>query len=47
MDETVWEKPYDFNPDRFLDENGVLKRKDASMPFGLGESSVIGRENPS
>ncbi|XP_016429803.1 cytochrome P450 2U1-like [Sinocyclocheilus rhinocerous] len=35
-DPTVWENPDDFNPDRFLDEQGKLLRKDCFIPFGIG-----------
>lgn len=35
-DPTVWENPDDFNPSRFLDEQGQLLRKEYFIPFGIG-----------
>jgi len=35
-DPTVWENPDDFNPARFLDEQGKLLRKECFIPFGIG-----------
>ena len=38
MDETVWEKPEDFNPERFLDaNNGRLNSSSNFLPFGMGK----------
>lgn len=36
FDEKHWDDPYTFNPDRFIDENGVFKTATVSYPFGLG-----------
>lgn len=36
MDEKVWDDPFTFRPDRHLEENGKLKKKDLTTPFGLG-----------
>ena len=44
-DETVWEHPSVFNPDRFLDENGQFvgwRVKPGFMPFGVGTRSCPG-----
>ena len=35
-DETYWENPKEFNPQRFLDESGNFKQINAAMPFGAG-----------
>lgn len=32
----MWENPDDFNPARFLDDQGKILRKDCFIPFGLG-----------
>lgn len=43
-DPNVWEKPDDFNPSRFLDENGQLLKKETFIPFGLGNLTLfVGR----
>lgn len=36
MDEKVWDDPFTFKPERHLEENGKLKKKDLTTPFGLG-----------
>lgn len=36
-DPNVWEKPDEFQPSRFLDENGQLIKKEAFIPFGMGK----------
>ncbi|XP_051994226.1 cytochrome P450 2U1 [Xyrauchen texanus] len=43
-DPTVWEKPDDFNPTRFLDEQGKLLRKDCFIPFGIGRRVCMGEQ---
>ncbi|XP_063986988.1 methyl farnesoate epoxidase-like isoform X2 [Diachasmimorpha longicaudata] len=42
VDETCWEEPSRFNPDRFLDENGLFKRRTEFYPFGLGKRRCLG-----
>ncbi|KAL1459634.1 hypothetical protein WDU94_011598 [Cyamophila willieti] len=37
MDPDVWGDPENFRPERFLDEKGHLKKKDQTLPFGLGK----------
>ena len=39
MDPEIWEDPVAFNPDRWLDENNVLKTNPAFMPFSVGKCS--------
>jgi len=43
-DERFWEKPEQFNPYRFLDENGKLRKDllDKFYPFGIGPRRCIG-----
>ena len=37
-DAEVWEDPYEFKPERFLDEDGNLNaRSDVMVPFGIGK----------
>lgn len=35
-DPDVWGDPHVYRPERFLDENGALLKKDLSLPFGAG-----------
>ncbi|MFB2771975.1 cytochrome P450, partial [Pelatocladus sp. BLCC-F211] len=43
-DERFWEEPEQFNPYRFLDENGKLRKNllDKFYPFGIGSRRCIG-----
>ncbi|KAM9477787.1 cytochrome P450 2U1 [Clarias gariepinus] len=43
-DPTVWENPDDFNPTRFLDEQGQLLRKECFIPFGIGRRVCMGEQ---
>lgn len=36
-DPNIWEKPDEFQPSRFLDENGHLIKKESFIPFGMGK----------
>lgn len=42
VDETVWEQPFEFIPERHLEEDGQLKKKDLTTPFGLGKRVCAG-----
>ena len=37
-DEAIWPNAEKIDPDRFLDENGKIKKKDTLMPFGAGRT---------
>jgi cytochrome P450 family 33 len=37
FDEKIFPNPEQFRPERFLDENGHLKRCDQLAPFGMGK----------
>ncbi|XP_026887548.2 cytochrome P450 2U1 [Electrophorus electricus] len=43
-DPSVWENPDDFNPSRFLDEQGQLLRKEYFIPFGIGRRVCMGEQ---
>jgi len=36
VDPAFWEDPFEFKPDRWLDENNILKTNPAYMPFCVG-----------
>lgn len=42
--ESVWEKPYEFDPSRFSDENSENIRKFSFVPFGAGIRRCIGEQ---
>lgn len=43
-DTSVWDKPNEFRPERFLDESGKLcLSKDVSLPFGAGKRQCAGK----
>ncbi|KAK2176565.1 hypothetical protein NP493_655g00003 [Ridgeia piscesae] len=42
MDPEIWEDPVAFNPDRWLDENNMLKTNPAFMPFSVGRRMCLG-----
>lgn len=41
MSETLWDKPKEFNPERFL-KNGRILKPDHFLPFGAGRRSCMG-----
>ncbi|XP_042323878.1 cytochrome P450 2D14-like [Sceloporus undulatus] len=41
-DETVWEKPYEFYPEHFLDANGQFIKREAFLPFSAGRRACPG-----
>lgn len=43
-DPSVWDTPDDFNPSRFLDEQGKLMRKEYFIPFGIGRRVCMGEQ---
>ncbi|XP_077427386.1 cytochrome P450 2U1 [Vanacampus margaritifer] len=43
-DAAVWDQPDTFKPERFLDEEGKLARKECFMPFGIGRRVCMGEQ---
>ncbi|XP_077259189.1 LOW QUALITY PROTEIN: methyl farnesoate epoxidase [Temnothorax americanus] len=43
-DETYWDRPNEFRPQRFLDEQGQFCRSNYSIPFGLGKRRCLGEQ---
>ncbi|KAK2508842.1 hypothetical protein MC885_014456, partial [Smutsia gigantea] len=41
-DETVWEKPFRFHPEHFLDSQGRFVKQEAFMPFSAGRRLCLG-----
>ncbi|XP_036787235.2 cytochrome P450 2D17-like [Manis pentadactyla] len=41
-DETVWEKPFRFHPEHFLDAQGRFVKQEAFMPFSAGRRLCLG-----
>ncbi|XP_024880700.1 methyl farnesoate epoxidase-like [Temnothorax curvispinosus] len=43
-DETYWDRPDEFRPQRFLNEQGQFCRSNYSIPFGLGKRRCLGEQ---
>ncbi|KAG8519426.1 Cytochrome P450 2U1, partial [Galemys pyrenaicus] len=43
-DPAIWEKPADFDPNRFLDDQGQLIKKETFIPFGIGKRVCMGEQ---
>ncbi|XP_069087566.1 cytochrome P450 2D15-like [Pleurodeles waltl] len=43
-DESIWENPYQFYPEHFLDADGQLIKRDAFMPFSAGRRVCLGEQ---
>ncbi|XP_068828266.1 cytochrome P450 2D14-like isoform X3 [Capricornis sumatraensis] len=41
-DETLWEKPFRFHPEHFLDAQGRFVKQEASIPFSAGRRACLG-----
>ncbi|GBP90240.1 Cytochrome P450 18a1 [Eumeta japonica] len=42
MDPNLWDEPDKFNPSRFIDDNGRIRRPEFFMPFGVGRRMCLG-----
>lgn len=42
MDPNLWEKPEEFNPRRFLDSEGKVRKPEYFIPFGVGRRMCLG-----
>ncbi|XP_072943520.1 cytochrome P450 18a1 [Epargyreus clarus] len=42
MDPNLWDEPTKFNPSRFIDDNGKIRRPEFFMPFGVGRRMCLG-----
>ncbi|KAM3914722.1 cytochrome P450 2D17-like [Leptodactylus fuscus] len=43
-DQHVWEKPFQFYPKHFLDENGKFVKREAFIPFSAGRRVCLGEQ---
>ncbi|XP_061495309.1 cytochrome P450 2D15-like isoform X1 [Rhineura floridana] len=43
-DETMWEKPFQFYPEHFLDADGHFVKQEAFLPFSLGHRTCPGEQ---
>uniref|UniRef100_A0A8D2HVX9 Uncharacterized protein n=1 Tax=Urocitellus parryii TaxID=9999 RepID=A0A8D2HVX9_UROPR len=42
QDPTQWEKPHTFNPEHFLNSKGKFVKREAFMPFSVGNRKCVG-----
>lgn len=42
MDPNLWDEPNKFNPSRFIDDTGKIRRPEFFMPFGVGRRMCLG-----
>lgn len=40
-DTDIWHKPYEFNPGRFIDDQGKIFKKEQVIPFSMGKVSIL------
>ncbi|XP_066452326.1 cytochrome P450 2D17-like isoform X2 [Eleutherodactylus coqui] len=43
-DQEIWEKPFQFYPKHFLDENGKFVKREAFIPFSAGRRACLGEQ---
>ncbi|KAM9358031.1 cytochrome P450 2J2-like [Symphorus nematophorus] len=43
-DESMWETPYTFNPQHFLDQDGKFRKREAFLPFSAGKRVCLGEQ---
>ncbi|XP_077204261.1 cytochrome P450 2J5-like isoform X2 [Paroedura picta] len=44
LDPKQWEKPQDFHPNHFLDQDGSFVKREAFLPFGAGARVCLGQQ---
>lgn len=42
MDPKLWDKPEEFNPSRFIDSEGKVRKPEYFIPFGVGRRMCLG-----
>lgn len=42
MDPSLWDKPEEFNPNRFIDSEGKVRKPEYFIPFGVGRRKCLG-----
>ncbi|XP_072041130.1 cytochrome P450 2U1-like [Amphiura filiformis] len=43
-DSTIWNKPAEFRPERFLNEQGSVVRREELIPFSIGRRECLGKQ---